>query len=96
MRCGFPHLSLEEVKALKKEYPGECKDGSGRPCVQCDNSWFDGTCYHKDRFAGASLIMSMKMITTYGLSPAPHRTPQLGLDLEMMGCVKSMQCWMRW
>ena len=48
MRCGFAHLSLNEVKALKKEYPGECEDGSGRPRVQCDNCWFDGTCYHKD------------------------------------------------
>ena len=48
MRCGFSHLSLDEVKALKKEYPGECEDGTDRPRVQCDNSWFDGTCYHKD------------------------------------------------
>ena len=46
LRCEFPHLTLEEVKALKKEHPGSCSDG--RPCVQCDNAWFDGNCYHRD------------------------------------------------
>ena len=48
LRCGLAHLSTSEITALQREHPGVCGDGSGRPRVQCDNAWFEGSRYHKD------------------------------------------------